>query len=339
MQVERAAILRSFGPVIGMIAVFFSCIMHTACADPDRSQRAASRGELYCAGAGIVGESVVVPRGAFMMGDDRYYPEEAPKRLVEVASFEIDRTEVTNAQFRAFTEATGYVTRAERGLDRTVAPELPDEVLVPGAMVFTPHSDNARSSSSWWRFTPGADWRHPSGPESSIEGAELLPVIHIAYEDAQAYAAWAGRRLPTEVEWEYAAQLGESRDTLSEASKHANYWQGMFPVIDTGEDGFMGLAPVGCFDANAAGLYDMIGNVWELTASAYFPSHDSDMLSSYMPQGLDPNGMGAPVQAIKGGSYLCAESYCMRYRPQSRQAQDVFIASSHVGFRTARSLP
>lgn len=298
---------------------------------------AASRPQACAAGAN--GErDVLIPAGSFEIGDARFYDEEGPMRRVDVGAFHMDRTEVTNAQFAEFVAATGYVTQAERGLGADVAPEIADAFRVPGSMVFSPPASlSGASPLDWWRFVPGADWRHPFGPRSSIEGRGDEPVVHVTYADAQAYAAWAGRRLPTEEEWEYAALGGAAASGKgAETPPDANVWQGLFPVINQARDGYAGVAPAGCFPPNGYGLYDMIGNVWELTASPYYPDHDGAARQGAWPQGFDPNQPGIPVHVIKGGSYLCAQNFCMRYRPQARQAQDALLGSSHIGFRTVR---
>lgn len=303
------------------------CIMLVSCAENDVVGGQCLVEQNY--------KSIDFPSGQFELGSLEFYPEERPIKKVSIEPFSIDNTEVTNAQFAKFVAATGYVTRAERGLDETVAPEIPDELRVPGSLVFEPPDVLAGASPlTWWNFVEGANWRQPNGPESSIEGREIYPVVHIAIEDARAYAAWAGRRLPTEAEWEYAAQF----NATFEGSPDANYWQGIFPVSNSGADGYLGLAPAGCFEPTEAGLFDMIGNVWELTSSAYYPTHDSDQFKKRYKEGFDPNSPNVPVVVIKGGSYLCAENYCARYRPEARQPQDKFLSSSHVGFRTAGDL-
>lgn len=245
---------------------------------------------------------VWVPPGTIDMGSD-IYPEETC-RTVTVEGFWIDRTEVTNAEFATFVRATNYVTVAERK-------------GTTGAAVFVMPSGNAdlSTAASWWRYVEGASWRHPGGPDTSIEGRENFPVVAIAYEDAAAYAKWKGRRLPTEAEWEHAARAGAATLPEREQPKEANTWQGVFPLINTSEDGFTGIAPVGCFKPNALGLYDMIGNVWEFTTDAF--------------ESATP-----PAHVIKGGSFLCAPSYCLRYRPAARQPQEDGLGTSHVGFRT-----
>jgi formylglycine-generating enzyme required for sulfatase activity len=229
-----------------------------------------------------------------------------------------DQTEVTNAQFKVFVETTGYLTRAERGLPEPVYDGLPAEARVPGSAVFIqPSEEGPLNPARWWRFVPGANWMHPEGPASSIDGKDHYPVVHIAYEDAQAYAVWAGRRLPTAEEWEVAARGGlvgkeyEWGDAEPQGNE-ANFWQGVFPVINTRADGFAGLAPSGCFKANGYGLHDMTGNVWEWTSTS--------------------GGQGTGI--VKGGSYLCARNYCSNYRPGAVHPQDLTLGTSHIGFRT-----
>ena len=233
---------------------------------------------------------------------------------------EVDAHEVTNAQFRAFAEATGYKTRAERGLPEDIYSALPDEARVPGSAVFFPPTEEGPLNPvRWWSFVPGANWMFPEGPGSTIEGKDDHPVVHIAYEDAVAYAAWKGRRLPTAEEWEFAARGGlldreyEWGDEEPTGTK-ANYWQGVFPVLNTRADGFAGLAPSACFPPNGYGLYDMTGNVWEWTTTSA------------------SGGMGI----VAGGSYLCAQNYCSNYRPGSTHPQDLTLGTSHIGFRTVR---
>ena len=244
-----------------------------------------------------------VPGGTIAMGSN-VYPEEAPVRETAVQGFWMDRTEVTNREFSEFVNATHYVTAAER----------PDR---PGAAVFVVPSGNVdlSSAAAWWHYATGANWRHPGGSGTSIDGRDDFPVVAITYQDALAYAAWKGRRLPSESQWERAARAGAPSLPEHEQPKSANTWQGIFPIIDTAEDGFSGLAPVGCFQPNSFGLYDMIGNVWELT---------TDVFASHTPA----------ARVIKGGSFLCAPNYCMRYRPAARQPQEEDLGTSHTGFRT-----
>ena len=291
---------------------------------------------------------VWIEGGSFAMGDDDERPEERAVHEVTVGGFWIDRHEVTNAQFARFVEAMDHVTVAERGLDPKEHPGMPPELLAPGAVVFTPPDGllNLVDVSQWWRYVPGADWRHPSGPGSSIEGKQNHPVVNIAYEDVRAYARWLGRELPTEAQWEFAARGGLDGATYSWGDEYydpvagwrANTWQGFFPLEDEADDGWHGAAPVGCFAPNGYGLVDMAGNVWEYARDWYVPEHPPEPAS-------DPQGPGLAVAAhyaagavpsvvIKGGSYLCAPNFCTRYRPAARQPQELGLGASHLGFRT-----
>jgi len=270
---------------------------------------------------------VWVPGGTFTMGAEGTYFEEGPAHEESVAGFWMARHEVTNAEFAEFVEDTGYKTLAERGIENPNGPPL------PGSAVFTPHVSNEQINpfASWWSFMEGASWLEPKGPGSDIEGLENHPVVHIAFEDAQAYAQWKGHALPTEAQFEFAAQSSQMRS--EDGTYLSNTWQGLFPLQHYPMDGFIGTAPVECFGANKYGLYDLIGNVWEWTQSPYFLNHSFPDQEKY-PQGYDPNQPGEPVAVIKGGSYLCAPNYCMRYRPEARQAQSKGLGTSHIGFRT-----
>ena len=286
-----------------------------------------------------------IPGGTFAMGSERHQPEERFTHVVRVDGFWIDRHEVTNAQFKQFTDATGYRTLAERGLDPKTHPNLPSELLVPGSVVFIQPTDVVGGGriTRWWQYIPGANWRQPAGPSSTIASKDNHPVVHIAYEDALAYARWRGRELPTEAQWEYAARGGRDReDDWSSASDGngkptANTWQGIFPVLNTKDDGYVGTAPVGCFKANGYGLYDMIGNVWEWTSDWYRPGHTRE--PAVNPTGPDLISLRVGVgqmatRVIKGGSYLCAPNYCTRYRAAARQPQEIDLSAAHLGFRT-----
>ena len=283
---------------------------------------------------------VWVPPGRLRLGDG-VYPEEGRSLPVDVGGFWIDRTEVSNDQFAAFVQATGHVTVAERPLDPRRYPGLPPTLLQPGAVVFSPpmRPGDAGQPSEWWRFIPGAQWRHPGGPATDIVGKGAFPVVAVAFEDAQAYARWAGRALPSEAQWEWAARAAQAPTEVAmvghEAPRHANTWQGVFPAVNSGDDGFVGLAPVGCYPPNALGLHDMLGKVWEITTDAYAP-RAPDTAVSLMPAGMKGE---VPMRVIKGGSYLCAPNYCMRYRPGSRQPQEENLAASHLGFRTVLMAP
>ncbi len=293
-----------------------------------------------------------IPGGTFAMGSGDHYPEEAPVQRVTVDGLWVDVHQTTNRQFAAFAEATGYVTLAERPLDAADFPGAPPANLVPGSMVFTPTPGpvDLRHLSQWWTWTPGACWRRPEGPDSSVAGREEHPVTQVAYEDTEAYAAWAGKSLPTEAEWERAARggvdgaafvWGDEPERAGE--RRANYWHGDFPWRS--ETGYGSTTPVGSFAANAFGLHDMAGNVWEWTADWYGARHPEDADEPCCvprnPRGgreeesLDPAQpqFRVPRKVIKGGSFLCADSYCMRYRPAARRPQMVDTGMSHIGFR------
>jgi sulfatase modifying factor 1 len=288
--------------------------------------------------------------GIFRMGSERNQPEERFTHVVRVDGFWIDRHEVTNAQFEQFVGATGYVTLAERGLDPKTHPDTPTDLLVPGSVVFIPPTDLRQGGrlTQWWRYVAGASWRQPAGPGSSITGQENHPVVHIAYEDALAYAHWRGRSLPTEAQWEFAARGGrDGEDDWSsafdaEGKPIANTWQGIFPVLNTKDDGYAGTAPVGCFKPNGYGLYDMIGNVWEWTTDWYRPGHSRDTETNPTGPELVSLRVAAGQSAsrvIKGGSHLCASNYCARYRPAARQPQEANLSAAHLGFRTVLNKP
>lgn len=306
---------------------------------------------------------IYIPGGTFTMGstDSLARPDEQPTHEVTLHGFWIDQTEVTNAQFRAFVDATGYLTIAERPVDweelKKQAPEgtpkPADELLVPGSLVFVPPSvsPGARLENlSWWQWTPGANWKHPEGPGSSIDGRDNHPVVHVAWPDAVAYATWAGKRLPTEAEWEYAARGGLTGATNAWGSEpidptRANTWQGLFPIMNAREDGFDRTAPVGSFPPNGYGLVDMSGNVWEWCADLYDAGHYADRVRAEAintnPRGpaaaRDPrNPLSADSRVQRGGSFLCNDSYCASYRPAARMGCASDTGMSHVGFRCVK---
>lgn len=269
----------------------------------------------------IEGGAVLIEGGTFQMGAGAVYPEEkntAGERTVE--SFRLDRHEVTNRQFKEFVEETGYISSVEQVPDAKLHPELPDEALVAGSAVFRQTGD-VQTGQTWWEFVEGAYWAKPSGGDSGIEDLLDHPVVHISYHDAVAYAEWVGGYLPTEVEWEYAARGGLDGAVYSWGTgrpskklNSANTWQGIFPIANTEADGFTMSAPVGCYEPNGYGLYDMIGNAWEWVDNEY---------------------EGENQGRLKGGSFLCADNFCQRFRPAAREAQEKDFSASHVGFRVA----
>jgi formylglycine-generating enzyme len=299
---------------------------------------------------------VWVPGATFRMGDERFYPEERPLHRVTVGGFWMDEHAVTVAEFGRFVEATGHVTLAERTPDPSQYPEADRDLLVPGSLVFTKTRGRVdlRDVTNWWRWTPGAFWRRPEGPNSNVGGREHHPVVHVAYEDAAAYARWAQKVLPTEAEWELAARGGLDGAAFtwgeSMAPRNrmmANFWQGEFPWQNLRIDGFVGTSPVGCFPANGHGLFDMAGNVWEWTDDYFTARHPADRGSAccaaHNPRRTDAYrslvagepGSQIPRRTIKGGSHLCAPNYCLRFRPAARQGEAIDTSTGHIGFRCA----
>jgi formylglycine-generating enzyme len=281
----------------------------------------------------------------FMMGSNHHYPEEAPAHQVTVGGFWIDPVPVTTAAFARFVEETNYVTVAERPGNVADYPGAKLEILEPSSIVFLRPSRTVDTSNlhNWWKHVRGANWRHPFGPQSSIEGFESHPVVHIAYEDAEAYCRWAGKQLPTEAEWECAARGGLDgadyawgNEFEPEGRVMANTWQGEFPVRNSMKDGFEWTSPVGSFPPNGYGLFDMIGNVWEWTSDWYADRTQAprSCCATINPQG--GKGYYIPRKVMKGGSYLCSPDYCQRYRPAARMAQPIHTSTCHVGFRCIR---
>ena len=304
-----------------------------------------------------------VPGGEFSMGcvDPRSLPHGGPDPMadarpihrVQVDGFWMDRTEVTNAQFAAFVEATGYATVAERTPRAEDFPGAPAANLVAGSVVFTPppRAVPLNNHYRWWAYVAGASWRHPQGPSSSIAGRDDHPVVQVAYEDAAAYAKWAGKRLPTEAEWEFAARGGLSGRVYAwgdefrpDGAWSANIWQGEFPVKDTGEDGFAGIAPMAKFPANGYGLHDMAGNVWEWCSDWYRPDTYRERAAiggvaknpTGPPNSVDPTEPGQAKRVQRGGSFLCTEQYCTRYMIGTRGKGEVSSGSNHLGFRCVK---
>jgi formylglycine-generating enzyme len=283
----------------------------------------------------------------FRMGSQQFYPDEGPVHDEHVEPFAIEQHPVTNAQFSEFVSDTGYVTMAERPLDQALFPDLAPEELEPGSLVFTPTPGPVDLSNwrQWWRWSVGADWRHPFGPESSIDEKAHHPVVQVAYPDAEAYASWAGRRLPGEAEWECAARAGSTstyawgEEVRPDGQLMANTWQGRFPYQNTGANGWVGTSPVGFFPANGFGLSDMIGNVWEWTTTTYEARHTVTS-PCCGPTAASPQHVADQTtrKALKGGSHLCAPEYCLRYRPAARSPQSLDTSTTHIGFRCVVSL-
>jgi formylglycine-generating enzyme len=295
---------------------------------------------------------VWIPGGEFWMGSDEpEFTDARPWHRVYVDGFWMDKTEVTNEQFARFVKATGYVTIAEQTPKREDFPDAPPENLVAGSVVFTPpeHAVPLDNHYQWWAYVKGANWRHPTGPKSDLKGKEKYPVVHIAYADALAYCKWAGKRLPTEAEFEYAARGGLEKEPYVWGNEFrpggkwmANTFQGHFPDKNTGEDGFTGTAPVGSFPANGYGLYDIAGNVWEWCRDWYRPDYYRTLPAlARNPQGpassFDPSEPGTKKRVHKGGSFLCTDQYCKRYEPGGRGKGEEDTGTNHLGFRCVKS--
>jgi formylglycine-generating enzyme required for sulfatase activity len=295
---------------------------------------------------------VWIPGGTFLMGSNDHYPEEAPAHKVAVNGFWMDTHVVTNAEFRRFVEATGHVTLAEKPVDAADYPGARPELLAPSSVVFRKPAGpvDLRDPHNWWSYVAGADWRHPRGPGSSLQALWRHPVVHVGFEDAEAYARWVGKALPTEAEWEFAARGGLEGapyvwgdEFMPGGNPRANTWQGEFPWQNLLQDRYEWTAPVGSFPPNGYGLYEMAGNVWEWTTDWYQghkgATHACCVLEN--PRGGQPEescdprtpGVRIPRKVMKGGSYLCAPNYCRRYRPAARMAQPVDTATCHLGFR------
>lgn len=292
---------------------------------------------------------VWIPAGTFAMGSQTGADDCRPIHDVSVDGFWIDQTEVTNRQFREFVDATGYVTVAERTPDPKDFPGAPPELLVPGAIVFNPpdHRVPLDNAFQWWAWKPGASWRHPEGPGSSIDDRLDHPVVQVAWEDAAAYAKWAGKRLPTEAEWEFAARGGLKQQTYVWGDKKhpqdkwmANVWSGDFPAQNTREDGYTYSAPVKTFPPNAYGLYDMSGNVWEWVSDWYRPDYYKNSPAKNPPgpdSSYDPEEPGVPKKVTRGGSFLCSDEYCIGYQPGIRSKTSPDTGLQHTGFRCAKN--
>lgn len=318
------------GPVVGgvvaavvTVAVLTMAGREAATAQP--APQCAVAGRVAGPGAGLAW----VPPGQVTLGEHARYPEEAPPLDVEMAGFWIAVTEVTNAEFAAFVRATGHVSEAER---------QPEQLGGPGSAVF------GAGGNPGWTYVAGASWRRPHGKGSNLDGMADHPAVHVTHEDAVAYARWKGHVLPTEAQLEYAARAGGSIAQAQSADGRAlwlaNVWQGVFPVVNEGTDGFATTAPVGCFPANQLGVHDLIGNVWEWTDTPWYPTRTPAPadIAAY-PEGYAPGRARVGARVIKGGSYLCAANFCSRYRPDARQPQERDLSASHIGFRTVVNAP
>ncbi|WP_421992446.1 formylglycine-generating enzyme family protein [Qipengyuania sp.] len=336
--------MKSGTPQAAFLAIAAAGAIVTGACSDSAPQPSAERMARSC--APVSSTPVRLEGGTFVMGSLLVYPEEGPERETTVDGFWIDPHEITNAQFERFVEATGYVTTAEKpvnpaqfGVPREA---IPAELLAPGSAVFVAPDRPSNRYQDWWRYVPGANWRYPEGSDG-LPSEPNLPVVHLSYADMLAYAEWRGGRLPTEAEWEYAASAGEAATKVQPGPEEANSWQGVFPVADEEKDGFSGAAPVGCFAPNANGLYDMVGNVWEVTADHYRPGHDPEdrhkLSGPSETDAYDPLNPGLVTRVMKGGSYLCAPNYCQRYRPQARQGRDPGLGASNVGFRLVYDIP
>jgi formylglycine-generating enzyme len=341
----RAGRLNLFPAILAFVACLLVCVFVYLAVAPKPDEPYVN----WSGPPGAAPEGMVwVPGGQFWMGEPSQ-DDCNPVHSVYVDGFWMDRTEVTNRQFAEFVQATGYKTVAEQQPDPKEFPKVPPEKLAPFSLVFRMTSGpvDLRDHSQWWEAVHGTDWRHPEGPNSSIDGKDDYPVVHVCWHDAVAYAEWAGKRLPTEAEWEFAARGGLDRkrycwgeEAFSDAAPRANIWQGRFPYQNTTKDGYPGAAPVAKFPANGFGLCDMAGNVWEWCADWYTPDYykDSPRINPKGPESsYDPVEPGVAKRVQRGGSYLCSDQFCTRYLPGARGKGDVNSAHNHTGFRCAKS--
>ena len=339
MKIKTISIIVT-GVLIGLLAVFLIHLGLKAFT-PRFTQAGTPLAQIQCPQ-----EMVWIEGGTFQIGSDDHYPEERSAQQVTVDGFCIDKYEVTTAQFAQFVGETGYVTVAERHLSASEFPYLSKAQRSPGSVVFVqPPPGQPVRELGWWHWIPGANWQHPKGPNSSIENKDNYPVVHIAFEDAQAYAEWAGKSLPTEAQWEFAARGGLKGTIYTWGNRYsaklANTWQGRFPFRNTEKDGYFGTAPVGSYSPNGYGLYDMAGNVWEWTLDWYSPghagkAHQMNPVVAKSSESFAPREPGIAKHVVKGGSFLCARNYCSRFRPAAREAQSPDTGTSHIGFRLVK---
>lgn len=333
-----------------LLFLFFSCKNEDKLNRSDQSLRIQLEDEILSSGDTIPSKMVYIKGGKFLMGSGNLeFSDAQPVHEVEISGFWMDEHEVTNAEFAAFVNATGYVTVSEKPLDPADYPGVPAEALAPGSAVFSPPANQVSLNQplQWWKYEYGANWRNPQGPASSIRGKQNYPVTQVSFEDAAAYAKWAGKRLPTEAEWEYAARGGRDEnqryywgnELKPEGKWMANIFQGTFPTKNTADDGFIGLAPVKSFSPNAFGLYDMEGNVWEWCNDFYRPDY-YQFSAKINPQGpddsWDPHEPGTVKRVQRGGSFLCSDQYCIRYQSGSRGKGEVSSAADNLGFRCVK---
>lgn len=346
-------LLIALGVIVGLVGIFAAAKRKQRYRIEEEKAVPATN-ELQRRGAlstdtGWTNDMVWIPGGTFTMGSAEGQPDERPPHLITVDGFWMDKTEVTNEQFERFVRATRYVTVAERAPDPKDYPGVPIERLVAGSVVFTPPPGEVPLDNhyAWWSYVPGANWRHPEGPNSDLRDRARHPVVHVSWEDAQAYAKWAQKRLPTEAEWEYASRGGLDRapytwgkEQLPSNKWQANIWQGRFPNENSVADGFRITAPVGSYPPNGYGLFDMAGNVWEWCQDWYLPDYYAHSSATNPPgptTSFDPNEPGVAKRVQRGGSFLCSDVYCSGYRPSARMKASPDTGLSHAGFRCVRS--
>jgi formylglycine-generating enzyme required for sulfatase activity len=336
----------ALGVVLGGVSFGSLIVLRTDV--PGRSQRPLAPASAMRTGSSWTNNMEWIPGGHYWMGSEDGHPDEQPVHQITVSGFWMDKTEVTNEQFEQFVKASGYVTMAERKPDSKDFLDVPLEMLVPGSLNFNPPPGEVSLENHyiWWKWTPGANWRHPEGPGSELKGREKHPVVHVCWYDAMAYADWADKRLPTEAEWEFASRGGLEHGTYSWGDNlipggnwQANIWQGKFPHENTRDDGFLATAPVATFSPNGYGLYDMAGNVWEWCSDWYRPDYYTQSPKAN-PLGpvvsFDPNEPSVPKRIMRGGSYLCSDLYCTGYRPSARMKSSPDKGLSHTGFRCVK---